>query len=105
MTIDGHILHTSATKPGPWHSDVLKHDWGEYPFEARRTHREGTGWFRLQLRPDGSVAAVKVMQSTGTPTLDQSAAAAFYRWRFKPGKWKWLDEPLWFSLHGPDGHL
>ena len=105
MTTDGRVLQTSAKKPGPWHADVLKHEWGEYPYQARRRRLEGTGWFRLQLRPDGSVADVKVMQSTGTSILDQSAVAAFFHWRFKPGKWKWVDEPMWFSVHGPHGTL
>lgn len=103
MRSDGHVFRTSEKKPGPWHDDVVKHEWGDYPYEARSTHREGSGWFRLQLRPDGSVAKVRVMQSTSNPLLDQSAIAAFQRWRFKPGKWKWVDEPMWFSMHGPHG--
>jgi protein TonB len=105
MSTDGRVLRTTEKPPGPWHADVVKSQWGDYPFEARSRHREGTGWFRLELRPDGSVATVKVMQSTGTPMLDQSAIAAFQRWRFKPGKWKWVDEPMWFSMHGPRGNL
>jgi TonB family protein len=105
MTTEGRVLQTSAKKPGPWHADVLKHEWGEYPYQARSRRLEGTGWFRLQLRLDGSVADVKVMESTGASILDQSAVAAFFRWRFKPGKWKWVDEPMWFSVHGPHGTL
>jgi TonB family protein len=105
MSIDGRAFHTSEKQPGPWHADLLKRQWGDYSYQARSRHYEGTGWFRLQLRPDGSVADVKVMRSTGASLLDDSAVAAFYHWRFKPGKWKWLDEPMWFSLHGPNGKL
>lgn len=101
MTIDGRLGHAVSEKmPGSWHDDVVKKQWGDYPFEARSRRWEGTGWFRLQLRSDGSVASVQVMQSTGYPMLDQSAIAAFQHWQYKPGKWKWVDEPMWFSLHG-----
>jgi hypothetical protein len=41
------------------------------------------------------------MQSTGTPLLDRSAVAAFQHWLFKPGKWKWVDEPMWFESDPP----
>lgn len=101
MTIDGRAGHAlSERTPGSWHNDVLEHPWGDYPFEAKSKRWEGTGWFRLQLRPDGSVTNVQIMQSTGYSILDQSAIAAFQHWRFKPNKWKWVDEPMWFSLHG-----
>jgi TonB family protein len=86
VTADGRVMRTSERKPGPWHADVVKQEFGDYPYLARSRHREGVGWFRLQLRPDGSVADVSVMQSTGDDILDRSAIAALHRWRFKPGK-------------------
>jgi protein TonB len=80
---------------------VVKHEWGDYPFEARSRHWQGIGWFRLQLRLDGSVADVKVMESTGHSMLDQSAIAAFHHWQFKPGKWRAVDEPMFFKMQRP----
>jgi TonB family protein len=105
MTVDGRVFHTTPKKPGRWNADILKHEWPGYPLDERRRHHEGTGWFRLELRPDGSILGVKVMQSTGYSVLDQSAIAALSRWRFKAGKWKWVDEPMWFSVQGPHGNL
>jgi protein TonB len=101
VTPDGRVMRTSEQKPGPWHADVVKQEFGDYPYLARSRHREGIGWFRLQLRPDGSVGEVKVMQSTGDDILDRSALAAFHRWRFKAGKWKSVDEPMFFTLQRP----
>src|ERR1700730_6264460 len=101
ITIDGRVIRTSKQKPGLWQADLLKREWGDYPYVARSRHLEGIGWFRLQLRPDVSVAEVRVMQSTGHDILNQSAVAAFHRWRFKPGKWKSVDEPMFFSLQRP----
>jgi TonB family protein len=47
------------------------------------------------------VADAKVVQSTGYSLLDQSAIAAFHRWTFKPGKWKIVDEPMFFTTQRP----
>ena len=101
ITMDNRVVRTTESRPGPWHFDAEKHEWGNYPFEARSRHEEGRGWFRLQIRPDGTVAEVRIMQSTGYAILDQSAVEAFHRWRFKPGKWKAVDEPMWFQLERP----
>ena len=39
----------------------------------------------LHVRPDGTVARVDPIQSTGYPTLDLASMDAFYKWRFVPG--------------------
>jgi TonB family protein len=102
LTSDGRVVHANENKRAPWNPDRVKYERGDYPYLARLQLRKGKGWFRLELRRDGSVATVKVMQSTGSIDLDQSAIVAFLRWRFKPGKWKWLDEYMEFRMYKPD---
>ena len=44
-----------------------------YPQEARRRHLYGDLRLLVALRPDGSVAEVRVLQSSGQPILDSAA--------------------------------
>ena len=56
-----------------------------YPTTAYRFHRQGNGWFRLNIdSATGVVTSVKVLKSTGVKILDDSAAVAFMQWRAKP---------------------
>jgi len=71
----------------------------DYPIGARRRGWEGTAFFRCNVRPDGVVSSVIVLQSTGYAILDQAGIAAFQRWRFKPGTVKAVKIPLRFSMH------
>jgi TonB family protein len=102
LTSDGHIVHANQNKRAPWSSDRLKYERGDYPFVARLEHRKGKGWFRLELRADGSIATVRVVQTTGSADLDEAAIVAFSRWRYRPGKWKWVDEYMEFRMYKPD---
>ncbi len=71
----------------------------DYLIGARRRGWEGTAFFRCNVRPDGVVSSVIVLQSTGYAILDQAGIAAFQRWRFKPGAVKAVKIPLRFSMH------
>lgn len=56
-----------------------------YPQAAYTFHKEGNGWFRLNIDPaTGKVTSVKVLKSTGVKILDDSAAVTFMQWRAKP---------------------
>jgi TonB family protein len=56
-----------------------------YPQAAFTWHRQGSGWFRLNIDPaTGKITSVKVLKSTGVKILDDSAAVAFMQWRAKP---------------------
>src|SRR6266550_420822 len=58
----------------------------QYPYEARSKGITGSGVFMLNIDPKhGLVRSVTVVQSTGSPILDNAARAAFKQWRFKPG--------------------
>jgi len=71
----------------------------DYPMGAVIRGWEGAGVFRCNVRPDGAVSSVIVLQSTGHAILDQAGIAAFQRWRFKPGSVKAVKIPLRFSTH------
>jgi TonB family protein len=103
LTRDDRVIRANENdKRWPWDVDRLRFERGDYPSLARIQHRGGKGWFRLELRSNGSVATVRVMQTTGHADLDEAAIVSFSRWRFRPGKWKWVEEFMEFRMHRPD---
>jgi TonB family protein len=83
----------------PWTVDQIKTVAPEYPYAERSRRHAGSGLFRVTLElGTGSVVKVTVLKSTGSPALDNSAADAFRRWRWKPGKWKEIDLPITFTM-------
>lgn len=69
-----------------------------YPLEARRDHRSGSGIYRVFINPDGKVRTVGVLRSTGHADLDVAAAAGLYQSLFKAGRRRELDLPVRFEL-------
>ena len=55
----------------------------EYPSTARKQHLEGSGLFEIHINPDGSVASIKTLRTTGYSILDAAAIAGFRQWRFR----------------------
>jgi len=55
-----------------------------YPKRAREMGWEGTVLLRVEVRTDGSVAEVKIEQTSGYTMLDQSAVVTARGWRFAP---------------------
>jgi TonB family protein len=84
----------------PWDRDDLIQGYGpSYSYSDRVMRHQGVGLFRLSLDlKTGTVIKVTVLKSTGFSTLDGSAIAALRRWRWKPGKWKEVQEPVKFQL-------
>jgi TonB family protein len=83
----------------PWITDVISTRGPDYPAEERRRRHEGTGVFRLTLDlTTGAVRKITMTKSTGFRTLDDAAAFAFSRWRWKPGTWKEITMPVTFKL-------
>jgi TonB family protein len=72
----------------------------EYPLAARKQHWTGAGLFLCNLRADGTVGSVNVLQSTGHQMLDQAAITALRQWRFQPGDMKAIKIPIDFWLNG-----
>jgi TonB family protein len=48
----------------------------------------------------GKVTAVRILQSTGNPTLDAAALATFRKWRFKAKTIRHVKIPITFTLNG-----
>src|SRR5437899_1002021 len=71
-----------------------------YPLAARKQHWTGAGVFVCHIRPDGTVASVDVLRSTGHQVLDQAAITALRQWRFQPGDMKLVEVPLSFWMNG-----
>lgn len=71
-----------------------------YPLAARKQHWTGAGVFVCHIRPDGMVAAVDVLRSTGHQVLDQAAITALRHWRFQPGKVEAVNVPIVFGMNG-----
>jgi periplasmic protein TonB len=55
-----------------------------YPKRAREMGWEGTVLLRVEVRADGTVAEVKVAQTSGYTMLDQSAVVTARGWSFAP---------------------
>ena len=56
----------------------------EYPAQSRRRREEGLVEVNVQVLPDGTVGAVRVITDPGYPRLVQSAVAAARKARFDP---------------------
>lgn len=57
-----------------------------YPYEARIKHITASGLAIARVdSKTGAVISVRISKSTGHRILDDSALAAFGRWRFVPG--------------------
>ena len=71
----------------------------KYPYEARTRHIQGSGLFRLSLEVNtGSVSKVTVIESTGSPMLDNYTSDTLHGWRWKPGRWREVDVPITFTI-------
>jgi protein TonB len=55
-----------------------------YPKDASLRHEQGTVLLRLHISPDGTVARVEKLVSSGFAELDAAAETALARWRFVP---------------------
>lgn len=76
--------------------DVLGLDWSHpsplanepprYPAEAVRQGWEGTVMLRLRITAAGAVEDVAIATGSGFAILDEAAASAVKRWRFRPAR-------------------
>jgi protein TonB len=70
----------SQARPG-----YLRNPRPAYPKEARQARQEGVVMLRVSVNSAGRVTAVRIEQSSGYPTLDQSAQTTVNdQWLFKP---------------------
>jgi protein TonB len=57
-----------------------------YPHIAKLRGWEGTVTLDIELRADGSIGDIQVVQSSGYPILDESARHTVTTWRHVPVK-------------------
>lgn len=75
-----------------------------YPAAARDNGYEGMVLLRAEVMPNGRCGQLTVIQSSGYAILDQAAAQAIQRWRFKPASRagaaiaSWVEIPVRFDL-------
>ena len=80
--------------------DLPKEHRPDYPVEARRQHRTGSGVFILNINDKtGEVTSITVKKSTGHKILDAACLKAFIKWRFKPHHVTKVLVPITFSMN------
>jgi protein TonB len=57
----------------------------QYPDSARKLQLEGSVLVDVVVEPDGTVGAVRVLESAGS-ILDQAVSDAVRTWRFEPAR-------------------
>lgn len=79
-----------------------------YPYQARTGGYEGLVVLTAEVRADGRVSGIRLKQSSGYASLDQSALSTVRSWIFEPARRSGVtvasvvDIPVRFSLHNDD---
>jgi periplasmic protein TonB len=70
-----------------------------YPARDIRAGNEGACHVEVYVLPNGRVGDARIVKSTGSPTLDQSALdEAKRRWRFQPAMQAGSAVPQWYAV-------
>ena len=56
------------------------------------------GVFLLNVRPDGTVISIEILQSTGHGFIDRGVIRAFAKWRFRPNSVKEVRIPAYYTV-------
>lgn len=71
----------------PRQADYLNNPKPAYPALSRRLHEEGVVQLRILVNPDGSVARLELIKSSGYRRLDESAMNTVQSsWKFEPAR-------------------
>ena len=91
------------TPPRP--ADYLANPKPSYPSLSRRRGEEGTVRLNILVNPDGSVARLELVKSSGHPRLDRAAIDTVQSsWKFEPARQggmpvaAWVIVPIQFTL-------
>lgn len=57
-----------------------------YPADALAARQQGRVWLAVFVGSNGTVVNVRLSKTSGTPSLDNSALATMYQWRFTPAR-------------------
>ena len=96
-------LPPAPTPPRP--ADYLNNPKPPYPALSKRLGEEGMVRLNILVNPDGSVAQLELLESSGHPRLDRSAMDAVQSsWKFEPARQDgkpvaaWVIVPIQFTL-------
>lgn len=96
-------LPAALTPPRP--ADYLANPRPPYPALSKRLGEEGVVHLSILVNPDGSVAQLDLVQSSGHPRLDRSAIDTVQSsWKFEPARQggkpvaAWVIVPIQFTL-------
>ena len=64
-----------------------------------RINRTTTGIFKIHVPPNGTVAEVDIVNSSGYQTIDLAWIDALYKWRFVPGSAETVEIPITFKVN------
>lgn len=86
-------------------ADYLANPKPPYPALSKRLGEEGTVRLNILVNPDGSVAQLELLESSGHPRLDRSAMTTVRsQWKFEPARRggravaAWVIVPIQFTL-------
>ncbi|MBW8372040.1 MAG: TonB family protein [Thiobacillus sp.] len=89
----------------PRPADYLNNPRPPYPPLSRRQGEQGTVHLNILVNPDGSVARLELLKSSGHPRLDKSAIETVQSsWKFEPARQggnpvaAWVIVPIQFTL-------
>jgi len=65
-------------------AEMIYKEAADYPRLAQQAGLEGLVWVKALILKDGTVKQAVVYKSSGTPSLDEAAVKAAYKYRYKP---------------------
>lgn len=76
---------------------VLHSEWPANTVSTRATWHLKVGVFLLNVRSDGTVASVEVLQRIGHPNMDGDTVRSFAKWRFRPNSVREVRVPSYYT--------
>ena len=76
---------------------LLRGSFPEYPHPTQWQPKQGSGVYEVHVQKDGTVAMVKVLQSSGDETFDHVTVKTLRKWRLRRGPMI-IELPLSFKL-------
>lgn len=70
----------------------------QYPVLARKRGQEGKVILQVLVEASGRVGDLKIVQTSGYPSLDKAALDAVRHWKFSPGKQTGIPVPMWVAV-------
>ena len=76
----------------------------DVPNHSRTLPLVRSGWYRLEVSPDGTVTAITILRTMGRG-LDTYAMKGFIKWKAKPGGFRVVDVPYSIVWRGGGSHV